>query len=81
MNTKIGLKEFFDLCASHDWYYSYSDDQRVWRKGQVASGRLSKMAYTSEEHEAIYDAWQTHMFSGVNFGRKETPKPQWKDFI
>jgi len=25
--------EFLSLLQSHDWYYSYSDDHRVWTKG------------------------------------------------
>jgi hypothetical protein len=27
------LRALSQLLASHDWYYDYSDDHRVWRRG------------------------------------------------
>ena len=27
----------------HDWYYGYSDDHRVWRRGHDESGALRRM--------------------------------------
>ena len=32
--------EFGSKLKTHDWYYAYSDDHRVWRRGNEASGRL-----------------------------------------
>ena len=29
------LETLESLCQSHDWYYAYSDDHRVWKKGTL----------------------------------------------
>jgi hypothetical protein len=29
------LEELEDKCKAHDWYYEYSDDYSVWKKGQA----------------------------------------------
>jgi len=54
------LEMFEDMCATHDWYYQYSDDHSVYRKGADAEDRL-KRRYTNlksrgltESAEAIY---------------------------
>lgn len=33
-------EEFGKALKQHDWYYNYSDDHRVWKRGQTAQGRL-----------------------------------------
>lgn len=32
--------EFGSKLKNHDWYYAYSDDHSVWKRGQAASARL-----------------------------------------
>ena len=32
--------EFGSKLKTHDWYYGYSDDHSVWKRGQAASARL-----------------------------------------
>ena len=36
--------EYFKKLQSHDWYYDYSDDNRVWEKGRRESQRLQAIA-------------------------------------
>ncbi len=31
------LEEFKETCNSHDWYYSYSDDHKVWKAGHYTA--------------------------------------------
>jgi hypothetical protein len=28
------MKELEELLKSHDWYFEYSDDHKVWRRGK-----------------------------------------------
>ena len=37
--TKELLEEYENLCKNRDWYYHYSDDQRVWRRGCAVDAR------------------------------------------
>ena len=37
---KMTRKDFADALRRHDWYYSYSDDHRVWRRGQDETAAL-----------------------------------------
>ena len=34
------LTEFYDLLKRHDWSYNYSDDHRVWQRGQDESNMI-----------------------------------------
>lgn len=36
----LALEMFEKLCKEHDWYYAYSDDHNVWKRGVVAEDRL-----------------------------------------
>ena len=36
------LVELEDLLKSHDWYYQYSDDHRVWSSGNALDTRIRK---------------------------------------
>ena len=29
------LEEFIVLCNNHDWFYGYSDDHSVWKRGNI----------------------------------------------
>lgn len=33
-------ENYIKLLKSHDWYYDYSDDHSVWRRGSEAHSRL-----------------------------------------
>ena len=44
--------EFAQKVKSHDWYYAYSDDHRVWRKGQSEIEVLRRM---HKDLECPYD--------------------------
>ena len=68
-------QEFFKLCESHDWYYEYSDDGRVWRKGREQHEKLQSMVAKHEEYRAIYRSWAEHKFSGAHMKTEKKPKP------
>lgn len=53
-------RNFLDALKGVDWYYEYSDDAEVWRRGhdQVAKvvGRLNKAGFTRDEAEELLKA-------------------------
>tara|TARA_B100000131_G_scaffold263311_1_gene260088 strand:+ start:948 stop:1298 length:351 start_codon:yes stop_codon:yes gene_type:complete len=48
----MNRSEFGSKLKTHDWYYAYSDDHSVWRRGRDASARLRR---THEELECPFD--------------------------
>ena len=34
---------FENLLKHHDWFYAYSDDHRVWRKGQDVEDNIDRL--------------------------------------
>lgn len=71
--STTSLKEFWDQLNNHDWYYQYSDDNSVWRRGQAAREGLQRAAKTSPEHQKMYDGFFSHVF---NHSGEEKPKPE-----
>jgi hypothetical protein len=37
------MKTLYDQLKGHDWYYGYSDDHRVWKRGQRRQDHLRKL--------------------------------------
>lgn len=70
------LGEYYDELEKHDWFYDYSDDHSVWRRGQAARNKLSSIASQSPEHKALWDGFNKHVFSGPNWGTEKAPKPE-----
>lgn len=44
MGLDADEQAFADLCAKADWYYSYSDDNDVWRRGRDSCAALKATA-------------------------------------
>lgn len=51
------LAEFHARLRSHDWFYHYSDDGRVYRAGADSAARLSEASKESPDHKRLYCAW------------------------
>jgi hypothetical protein len=52
-------KEFHHLCANHDWFYLFSDDQRYWRAGQAEARILANAIAAQPEFTEQWNAWIT----------------------
>jgi len=63
------LKTFFEMLRLHDWYFSMSDDYRVWKSGQNEHDQIMAICKQSERHKKIYDAFKKYLFDG-----KKLPK-------
>ena len=72
----ISLQEFWDKLSSHDWYYPMSDDGRSYHAGKDSESKLLSLAKESEEHQALYDAWVAHKWSGDPWGTEQQPRPE-----
>ena len=40
------MKSLYLQLKGHDWYYGYSDDHRVWKKGQLVQNHLRELVKT-----------------------------------
>jgi len=74
------LLEFYDALNSHDWYFEFSDDHRIWRAGRASLDRLQLGAGESNAHQRLFDAFANHYFSGKPWGTPKAPFPERKDY-
>ena len=73
-------KEFFAECSRHDWYYGYSDDNRVWSAGEAHRSKLQAIADSDPELKAIWEAFAGHYFTGKPWDTEQKPMPTKADF-
>jgi len=74
------LLEFYDALNSHDWYFEFSDDHRIWRAGRAYLDRLEVAARESKQHQILFDAFAKHYFSGEPWKTPKAPFPERKDY-
>jgi hypothetical protein len=67
------LKELYELLKKHDWYYEYSDDFTVWRKGHRNKTLINTMCNKSKEHEKLYWDYRNYVFGQ---DKEKYPKPE-----
>lgn len=51
------MDEYIHLLQTHDWYYSYSDDHRVWQSGEQVARQLS---YLQQALDPDFTVWNQH---------------------
>ena len=65
-NCHPDLDELENLLSNHDWFYMYSDDHRVWRKGTDQAGEIRRQIDIccglglSEEANQLYEHYQKY---------------------
>lgn len=57
--------EFWDLCEAHDWYYNFTDDHGVWKRGEAERLRLIELSEDNPEFARIFDAFQAHKLAPI----------------
>ena len=62
MITIQEFEDYLDKLEYHDWYYEYSDDGEVWRKGQAARQQLKAIAATDPVYCEMYQACHALQF-------------------
>ncbi len=67
----MNLAEFEKALTAHDWFYSFSDDSRVWKAGEANYDRLHKLAAEGPvEFRRAFNAAYAR-----NFHREPFPPP------
>jgi hypothetical protein len=64
--TESPVEAFFTRCERADWYFSYSDDANMWRRGKEQIEAIERDAKASPTFQAIYDAWNTYTSGPAN---------------
>lgn len=75
MVEQLTLQAFYDRLERHDWYYDWSDDNSVWRRGRAEATALKAISQQSPEHMALFTAYSVHKFTGKPWGNEQQPKP------
>ena len=58
------LVELRKILENHDWFYSYSDDHRVWQKGRDQSADINTLLNKAKElgyGDAASELYQKHI--------------------
>lgn len=69
--TVPSLDKLKEMCEQHDWLYFYSDDHKVWARGNAEIKAIRDMMILCQESgmgreaKQIYENWKPE---GVNFG-------------
>jgi hypothetical protein len=70
INAPTPIEEFKQLLKSHDWFFEYSDDMRVWRNGHNEKLQIQRITQLNPDLKALYDEYANWQF---NKGKK----PDW----
>lgn len=73
-------EEFFEACRCHDWFYDFSDDPRVYRRGYAARQKI-RSATDNAVKQKMYTAWYNYMFSGPAFKTERAPEPKLEHYV
>jgi hypothetical protein len=73
---KVSLKDFYEMLEKHDWYHLMSDDGRVDRMGAANYERIKIIATQSPEHQALFDQYEKHMWTGKPWNTEQAPLPE-----
>lgn len=63
MSQPTNLTEFYDALARHDWFFSFSDDQRVFLAGCDNAARLLSAARAIPGGMDLFAAYQTAVWT------------------
>ena len=70
----MNIKEYINLLNSHDWYYQYSDDIRIYHKGCEELTNLKTLYRKYPYLKSIYKTWEEYIRGIID-------KPLTSDFI
>jgi len=67
------IGEYFNRLTNHDWYYNYSDDHSVWKRGNEYRDRLLNTAAEHPTYKKMYNEF-------VNWMRSNRERPVVTEF-
>ena len=66
------LLEYYHALRAHDWFFHFSDDPHVSRKGEESHRALIKWAFHTSEHTRLINEWHAYKL-GQSGKRPELP--------
>lgn len=54
---------YVEMLKSHDWFYAYSDDHRVWATGNAVEKVLFEMAAKDSFYKEALAIWKRSIFN------------------
>lgn len=73
----ITLAEFWAICKSHDWFYAYSDDHRVYQAGYSAELWINTIAKANgQAYVDLLKAWRDHVAQPSQHAMPTIPTPE-----
>lgn len=68
------IAQYQQMLLDADWYYDFSDDHRVWSRGESERRRLKYIAETGgEEYKALYNKYHKKHFDTDDFAKPYKP--------
>ena len=58
------LKQYWHRLERHDWFYEYSDDHSVWKRGSDYERELMYDARKGKRAESLFEAYRAYMMRG-----------------
>jgi len=56
------MEDYKEKLLSHDWFYDYSDDHRVWTAGKNSFAQLKEMQKIYDPHYFIWNEYCPDQF-------------------
>ena len=53
--SPMAIEQFKIMLRNHDWTYNYTDDHRVWKRGQQQHDRIQWLCNNYPELKSIYE--------------------------
>lgn len=72
------LDAYIKLLKHHDWYFDYSDDGNVWRRGNEQQKVITDTAKKHELYDQAYKIWSAYIFRDTSIsGIQAEAKRNW----
>jgi len=57
--AETGISKYLDIVRAHDWFHHFSDDHRIWQRGQADKDNLKALysTLTPDEKQQAMDAF------------------------
>ena len=72
--SSVNIRDYFENLSNHDWYYEYSDDQSVYKRGSYAKSALLRTAGTHSTYKEMYKQF-------AKWVREERERPEIMEFL
>ena len=72
----MDYKQYFNTCASHDWFFDFSDDFIVYKRGLENRDKLISISKQDVNYKKIFDLWSAYAYQQPD---QNIMRPTWSD--